>query len=59
VQLVSTNMSDLTDQWDDPDPQALQRLLRAEMRLAGAVLRALANIFAPEDNGGYRAVDAA
>lgn len=59
VQLVSTNITDLSDQWDDPDPMSLRRLIRNEVQLASAVIQALSDVFSPRGSGGYRAVDTA
>lgn len=59
VQLVSTNITDLSDQWDDPDPMGTRRLLRNEIQLASAVIQSLSDVFNPGGNGGYRAVDTA
>jgi hypothetical protein len=61
VQLLSTNITDLSDQWNTADPFTLRRFIRAEMQFAGAVIQALAGTFASgsNGNGSYRAVDTA
>lgn len=62
LQLVSTNVTDMSDQWDDPDPLALRRMIRSETQLASAVLRALRDTFSTDRDGGndgYRSVDTA
>ena len=59
VQLVSTTISDLFEQWPDRDLQALRGLLRVEMQLASAIIANLADAFTPRGRGGYRTVDAA
>ncbi len=61
LQLMSTNVTDLSDQWDEHDPMALRRMVRSEVQLASAVLQSLAQAFTPtgNGNGNYRTVDAA
>jgi hypothetical protein len=59
VQLVSSTMVDLFEQWEDRDPQTLRQLLRSELRLARTIIANLSDTFYPHGNGGYRAVDAA
>jgi hypothetical protein len=59
VQLVSTTVSDLFDQWVDRDLHALRALLRVELQLAGAIIANLSDAFTPRGRGGYRTVDAA
>ncbi|NJN15167.1 MAG: hypothetical protein HC822_02120 [Oscillochloris sp.] len=59
VQLVSSTISDLFEQWPDRDLQALRSLLRHEMQLASAIIANLADAFSPKGRGGYRTVDAA
>ncbi len=59
LQLVSTSMTDLTEQWDEHDPRVLLNVIRTEMQFASAIIRALTDVFNPGGQGGYRAVDAA
>lgn len=59
IQLVSSTVSDLFEQWPDRDLQGLRGLLRVELQLAGAILANLADAFTPGGRGGYRTVDAA
>jgi hypothetical protein len=59
VQVVGTRITDLSQQWNDPDPLALRRLLRAEINLASATIQALTDAFQPGGNGGYQSVDTA
>jgi hypothetical protein len=65
VQLISPNITDLSDQWNEQDPEVLRNLLQNEIDLAHTVINALSNIFLPPSqpkSGGrnsYRAVDTA
>jgi hypothetical protein len=59
IQLVSTNLTDLSEQWHTLDPLSLRQLLRNELQLVSAIVRALAEGFYPDGNGNYRAVDTA
>lgn len=59
LQLVSSTVSDLFEQWPDRDMQGLRALLRVEMQLASAIIANLADSFTPKGRGGYKAVDAA
>jgi hypothetical protein len=59
IQLVSTTVSDLFDQWADRDLVGLRTLLRIEMQLASAIIANLSDAFTPRGRGGYRSVDAA
>ncbi len=59
VQLVSSTMVDLFEQWEDRDMQSLRMLLRSELQLARAIITNLSDTFRPGGNGGYRSVDAA
>ncbi|MGQ9482153.1 hypothetical protein [Chloroflexus sp.] len=59
VQLVSSTMVDLFEQWEDRDVQSLRQLLRSEMNLARTIIANLSDTFHPHGNGGYRSVDAA
>jgi hypothetical protein len=59
IQLVSSTVSDLFEQWPDRDMPGLRALLRLEMQLASAIVANLADAFTPRGRGGYRTVDAA
>ncbi len=59
VQLVSSTVSDLFEQWPDRDLQGLRALLRIEMQLASTIIANLADAFTPKGRGGYKTVDAA
>jgi hypothetical protein len=59
VQLVSTNLTDLSEQWRTVDALSLRQALRTELQLVGTIVRALADGFNPDSNGSYRTVDTA
>jgi hypothetical protein len=65
VQLLSMNITDLSEQWDSADAFTLSRFIRTEMQFASAVIQALASAFAADSNGNdngnasYRTVDTA
>ncbi len=59
VQIVGTNVTDLSDLWTERDPQALREALREELIVVAALLHALGETFEPGGLGGYRAVDTA
>ncbi len=59
VQLVGTNVTDLSDLWTERSAESLRDALRDELAIVGTVLRALAETFAPGGLGGYRSVDTA
>lgn len=59
IQLVSSTISDLFEQWPDRDLAGLRGLLRAEMQLASAIIANLSEAFTPRGRGGYKTVDAA
>lgn len=59
IQLVSTNITDLSEQWEEADPRVLANLIQIEVHFAGAFIRALSEAFNPGGRGGYRTVDAA
>jgi hypothetical protein len=59
IQLVSTTVSDIFEQWSDRDLSGLRTLLRVELQLAGAIIANLSDVFTPRGRGGYRTVDAA
>ncbi len=59
IQLVSSTISDLFEQWPDRDLGSLRSLLRTELQLASAIINNLADAFTPKGRGGYKTVDAA
>jgi fermentation-respiration switch protein FrsA (DUF1100 family) len=59
IQLIGTNMTDLTDLWDDRNAEALREVLREELSIVAALLHALGETFAPNGVGGYRTVESA
>ena len=59
IQLVSSTISDLFEQWPDRDLGGLRGLLRTELQLASAIINNLADAFTPRGRGGYKTVDAA
>jgi hypothetical protein len=59
IQLVSSTISDLFEQWPDRDLPGLRALLRTELQLASAIINHLADSFTPRGRGGYKTVDAA
>jgi hypothetical protein len=59
IQLVSSTISDIFEQWPDRDIQGLRGLLRTELQLASAIINNLADSFTPKGRGGYKTVDAA
>ena len=59
IQLVSSTISDIFEQWSDRDLQGLRSLLRTELQLANAIINNLADAFTPKGRGGYTTVDAA
>lgn len=59
VQLIGTNVTDLTDLWDHRNAEALREVLREELMIVGTLIHALAETFAPNGLGGYRTVDTA
>ncbi|MEI7644762.1 MAG: hypothetical protein WCJ55_10820 [Chloroflexales bacterium] len=59
IQLVSTTVSDIFEQWSDRDLAGLRALLRVELQLASAIIANLSDMFTPRGRGGYRTVDAA
>ncbi|PDW01752.1 hypothetical protein [Candidatus Viridilinea mediisalina] len=59
IQLVSSTVSDLFEQWGERDLLGLRALLRQEFFLASAIISHLADAFAPHGRGGYTTVDAA
>lgn len=59
IQLVGTNVTDLSDLWHQRTPQAIQDALRDELLVVAALIRSLSETFAPGGLGGYRPVDTA
>ncbi len=59
VQIVGTNVTDLSDLWNNRNPDALREVLRDELIIAASLLRSLGEAFTPGGMGGYRAVDTA
>jgi hypothetical protein len=59
LQLVGTNVTDLSDLWDEHDPDALREALRDELIIVASLLHSLGETFAPGGLGGYRSVDTA
>lgn len=59
VQLVGTNVTDLSDLWTSRQPEALREALRDELVIVAALLHALGESYAPSGIGGYRSVDSA
>jgi hypothetical protein len=60
VQLVSINITDLSEQWNEREPRAFRNLIRVELQLVASVLNNLSETFSPTNGrGGYHSVDAA
>ena len=59
VQLVGTNVTDLSDLWTNRQPDSIREALRDEVMIAAAMLHALGETFAPSGLAGYRSVDTA
>lgn len=59
VQLVGTNVTDLSDLWTARNPSVVREGLRDELIIVAALLHALGETFAPGSLGGYRPVDTA
>jgi hypothetical protein len=59
VQMVGTNVTDLSDMWDNRAPDALREVLREELQIVAALLHSLGETFALNGMGGYRSVDTA
>ncbi len=55
MQLVSANITDMTDQWNEGDPATLRHMIHFEVQLVSAVIYALADIFTPGPPGNYHA----
>ena len=59
VQLVGTNVTDLSDLWTIRQPESLREALRDELLIVASLIHALGETFAPTTIGGYRSVDSA
>jgi hypothetical protein len=59
VQLVSTNITDLSDLWGDTDERSLRDVLGFEVQFAALIIGHLAEVFTPGGRGSYRSVDTA
>lgn len=59
LQLVSSTVSDIFEQWTERDLTTLRGLLRHELQLASTIINNLTDAFSPRGRGGYKAVDAA
>jgi hypothetical protein len=61
IQLVSTNLTDLLEQWNPHDMGALRRAVRREVQLASVILQSLSDTFGGQSNGRgtYRPVETA
>lgn len=59
LQLVSSTVSDIFEQWAERDLTTLRGVLRHELQLASAIINNLTDAFSPRGRGGYKAVDAA
>lgn len=60
LQLVSTNITDMSEQWADHEPRALRAILRTELQLVATIIANLNDtFFSPTGRGGYHTVDAA
>jgi hypothetical protein len=59
VQLVSTNVTDLSDLWGESDERSLRDVLSFEVQFAALIIGHLAEVFTPGGRGSYRSVDTA
>ena len=59
VQLVSTNVTDLSDLWGESDERSMRDVLRFEVQFAALIIGHLAEVFTPGGRGSYRSVDTA
>jgi hypothetical protein len=59
VQMIGTNVTDLSDMWENRVSETLRDVLREELVVVAALLHALGETFAPSGLGGYRSVDTA
>lgn len=59
IQLVSSNVTDLSELWAGDDATTLRETLSAELQFSAAVIQALAEVFTPGGRGSYLSVDTA
>lgn len=61
VQLVSPNITDLTDEWNNQDLRNVRHVLQSEFSFANAIIEAMMSVFHPPTgkHGTYRSVDTA
>lgn len=59
MQLVSTNITDLTEQWRQHNATTLRHLVHMEVQLASAVIYALTEKFSPGGPGSYQTAQTA
>lgn len=59
VQIVGTNVTDLSDLWGTQGLEALRDVMRDELLIVAALLHSLGETFTPGGIGGYRSVDTA
>ena len=63
IQLVTSNITDLSTFWAERDPTSLRTFLRIELQLAAAIISLLSDAFLPPSSrgsgGSYKSVDAA
>lgn len=62
IQLVSTNITDLLEQWTPQDGGSIRRAVRREVQIASTILHSLSSMFGDQPNNGhglYRPVETA
>lgn len=59
VQIIGTNVTDLSDLWGQRSSEALRDVLRGELLIVATLLHSLGETFTPGGIGGYRSVDTA
>lgn len=59
VQIVGTNVTDLSDLWGQRSSEALRDVLRDELLIVATLLHSLGETFTPGGIGGYRSVETA
>jgi len=59
IQLVSSNVTDLSELWTGQDTSALRENLGAELQFSAAMINALAEVFTPGGRGSYLPVESA
>lgn len=59
LQIIGTNVTDLSDLWGNRNAEALREVLRDELIIVASLLHSLGETFAPGGIGGYRSVDTA